>query len=322
MSYLRNIWTDLIERKLWPAALLLLGLAVVVPVAITAGGGSSSTSGSTAKVSLPAPVAVSEAQANPNAALAETVNGASVQRDGRARDPFFVPKVAATTSGAGVTGSATTAKAATTTASATTAPVSTPNTDTTTSSTTTSKSTTTPSTAPAPTTLGITYHVDVQFGPAGQARLYRRLVRLQPLPSRTTPIVAFVGVKDNGKVVTFAPLAPAFIGGSGVCAPSPLKCQLMDLKVGETESFEVDTASDTLKAYTLKIDGVGKHHTTALVAGQVSREGRAMLQHLSLPALDGFAFSPTTGTLVSAREGGGNTLSVFGLASDVSPASH
>ena len=49
----------------------------------------------------------------------------------------------------------------------------------------------------------------------------------------------FRGVTSKGKSATFTLVGEAIPTGAGTCLPSPLQCQAVDLKPGETEQFAV-----------------------------------------------------------------------------------
>ncbi|HWH96259.1 MAG TPA: hypothetical protein VNT03_20520, partial [Baekduia sp.] len=88
MSFLRNILSDLVEKRLWPVAIALVAALVAVPMVL---GGSSD-----AGTATPTPVADASSNGLANhrdAARAEVVSleeqaAGKVQRSGKVRDPF------------------------------------------------------------------------------------------------------------------------------------------------------------------------------------------------------------------------------------------
>ena len=48
MSFFKNVWSDLVERKLWPVAVGLVIALVALPVALGRGGGEASVEASPA----------------------------------------------------------------------------------------------------------------------------------------------------------------------------------------------------------------------------------------------------------------------------------
>src|SRR4051794_33495461 len=94
MPFLRNILKDLVDKRLWPVALLLVGALVAVPVVLGRSGGDTAA---------PPPAPIADA-APGSAAAGSSVNRAAVSLDtepsdrrhldGKVRDPFSAPNVA------------------------------------------------------------------------------------------------------------------------------------------------------------------------------------------------------------------------------------
>jgi hypothetical protein len=330
MSFLRNIGTDLVEKRLWPLV-ALLGAALLAVLAYLAlgggGGGSAAVPAPVAANAVPATgVAVTAALANPNAAVSETTTGAPYQRQAGAHDPF-VPlggappatptSVSPSTAGTATGGSAVTSanrvgtsggSSAATPAPATSAP------------TTLTPPSTTPASpgTPTPAPSAKTHPVDVRFGTVpttvgadgttqqGTPVLvdHANLARLSPLPKAKSPIVVFMGVRPDGRTATFALMHEAILRGDATCRPSALKCQLIDLKAGQKEQLDYVTPSLSVVHYELDLVSVGAGKVGQAAAARFyhreSAAGRKLLQSDFPPGVGLLTFSYRTGSLQTA----------------------
>jgi hypothetical protein len=331
MSFLRNIASDLVEKRLWPLV-ALLGAALLAVLAYLAlgGGGSAAVPAPVAVNATPASgVPVTAALANPNVAVSETTTGARYQRQAGAHDPF-VPlsgaappatqtSVSPASAGAATGGSAVTlAKKVGTSggSSAATPAPSTPAPTTLTPPSTTPPSPSTPT--PTPTPSANTHPVDVRFGTIpttvgadgttqqGTPVLvdHANLARLSPLPNAKSPIVVFMGVRPDGKTATFALMHEAILRGDATCRPSALKCQLIDLKAGQKEQLDYVTPSLSVVHYELDLVSVGAGKVAQAAAVRFyhreSAAGRKLLQSHFPPGVGGLTFSYRTGSLQTA----------------------
>jgi hypothetical protein len=285
MPFLRNILKDLVDKRLWPVALLLVGALVAVPMALGRSAGDTPA---------PAPAPIADA-ATGSAAAGGTVSKAAVSLetessdrrhlDGKVRDPFSAPKVAttrraapkaattaapapapaatspspsATTSGSGSGGTGTTAPSTGTAPSSGSTP-SKPR-------TTTPKPKTTP-TAPKADDAADTYHVSLRIGVVkadGTADLktHRDVARLSPLPSVTDPFFVYLGVIETAttheKRAVFLVSSDATPNGEGACHPTKNDCEAVELGVGETAYFDYTAPSGLVTQYQLELAGIHK----------------------------------------------------------------
>lgn len=81
----------------------------------------------------------------------------------------------------------------------------------------------------------------MRFGLAGSELELRRVPELAPLPSRTSPVVVYMGqTKDEeAAFLVSADVVPS----GGRCSPDPKVCSTLYLKVGETVSLTVSTTA-------------------------------------------------------------------------------
>jgi hypothetical protein len=300
MSFLRNLVSDLVEKRLWPVALLLVGALVAVPF-VLGGGGSEADTAATAT-----PPATATATAT-TIRVSEDTNVATIAPTGAKHNPFKQPKAE---------------KAATADESATTTPSTSEATPTSgdTSSTggTTTPSTSTPSTTTTPPSDSTTtpktdentkaIRVDLSFGEPGSSKQkdHTDIARLSALPSADKPIVIFLGVKKDKKTATFLISSDATATGDGTCKPSATNCQTIEMQEGDSTFLDIDLGAG-VRQFRLDVDRIGEvdketseKATTARARASVA--GRAYLRsaiesgEVSLSGLD---FSEKTGTLTS-----------------------
>ena len=64
--------------------------------------------------------------------------------------------------------------------------------------------------------------------------------RLDPLPSPEDPLLVYLGVTDRGDAAVFMVDAGVTVDGDARCRPAPDDCQTFELEAGETEFIEVE----------------------------------------------------------------------------------
>ena len=239
MNAVKSTWHQLVNRRLWPVAVVLLVALVAIPVVLA-------RDPEAAEVPAPAPVAgtnVDDSLATP------VVAEAAAEDDGRRRrvlgvrkDPFKPAPVkkpepttqqatAPTTGGSPDPGYSTT----------TIKPPSFPG----------SSGGSMPSPLPYPIPAPAapekkTYpanSVIVRFGDATSDSLERMLLpKLAPLGGEgedETPVLIYMGPTKDGKRAKFLVEASVEVDGDGVCKPHPSSCEVVELAVGETEFLDV-----------------------------------------------------------------------------------
>ncbi len=113
----------------------------------------------------------------------------------------------------------------------------------------------------------------------------RAVPRLTPLPSSSSPFFVFLGVKDDGKTLVFLVSSDAKATGDGTCKPSKTNCETIELKVGDTEFFDLTTDAgveqyqmDIIKLSKLKASSSAKGASAALAAAKASKADRRLLR--------------------------------------------
>ena len=282
MKQLRDILSDLVERRLWPVALALVVALVAVPIVLGRGGAS-------VPPATPATGATADADTGSTAGTAEkaevtldTTEPAEHETADTVRSPFKAPTIKitkttsadttpaepASTSSASTSGGATAVTPVATDAGSTSSGATTTTTDTTSSSG--SDTTTTPTTSKPKTTTGVaedakdTYHVSVRFGlDGGELTTTRDVARLSPLPSATDPFFVYLGVLETTatkkeKRAVFVVTSDAAPNGEGACHPTKNDCESVELTVGQTVYFDYTDATGKVSQYELQLAGIHK----------------------------------------------------------------
>jgi hypothetical protein len=228
MSFARNILRDLVDRKLWPIALLMVIAIVAIPVLL--GGGSK-----TAADEESLPVAPATA-ANASSAV-ELLGPPSVRkRAGKVVDPFRRRKAAEPNS------TTTTTPAEDTSSAGTTAPG-------------TGGAAAPQKSAPSP----FVYRTTVRFGASDSAKA-RRISRLTPLGSLLDPAALFLGIEADGKHALFLLGADTKSVGEASCREKT--CRVISLSVGETQILDVTPKDAAPAQFELKVTKI-KHQKLA-----------------------------------------------------------
>jgi hypothetical protein len=317
VSGVRGILRDLVERKLWPIAVLLLVGAVAVPVYLGRSSGDAAT--------LPANKLQADAGKTSKAAvkLDEDPTGDD-DRPGGVRNPFkqlHVPKKAAAP------------------APADKAP------DADQPSGSGGSDGNEPPLAPGgtggsgdggskPKSSGDpldVYHLSLRFGraEASQLKTYHDVARLSPLPTADNPFFVYTGVLKDGKTAVFLLSSDATATGDGHCRPSPKSCQTIEVKEGDTEFFDL-TVGGTAVQYQLDVVKVFKKGASSAVAAAASHErhsnaGANMLRKAhrvgssAFKGASSYRWLPDSGVLVRTPKQAKARASVNGAAA-ASPA--
>ena len=80
----------------------------------------------------------------------------------------------------------------------------------------------------------------VRFGDATSEKLEKFAVRkLGPVPDDELPLLVYMGLTKDGKKAKFLVDAAIEADGDGTCRPHPANCETIELAVGETEFLDV-----------------------------------------------------------------------------------
>jgi hypothetical protein len=333
----QNLVRELVERRLWPVAVLLAVALAAVPVLL------GRPADDAAAPAVPAPPATQADTAVEKAEVSvDTAVPAIRERAGAVRNPFAAPKskrakkeqaaapAAPSTAASGSDATPAPSTSTTSTGSGSSGASSDSGSGSTSSGSgsgsTGSGSTPTPKptpkkTAPKATTTAPkaddakdTYHVDLQFGVNGaQPKTIDDVARLSPLPSLTDPFFVFLGVietKAHEKRAVFLVSSDATPNGEGSCHPTKTDCESVELAVGQTAFFDYVAPDGTATQYQLQLEKIRRTEVRAeaTAAAAVARHSIAGAELLRDAAVRGAAagarayrYVPAVGLLVRAK---------------------
>ncbi|MFL5817914.1 MAG: hypothetical protein ACJ76L_09960 [Conexibacter sp.] len=287
MRPVRNVWSELVERRLWPVALLLVAALVAVPVLLA-----KSPPPTTEEAAPAAVAAAASAAALPGGeAVVSVAQGDEPDAPlrGHAKNPFRQQHVQADSSA--------TASSATVTAGA-------PNSGSGNSGASSggtgdsgSGGGAQPAPQPQPQPTFAYATVDARFGHAGQRlRVIRDIPRLTPLPNANHPIVVFLGTRRDRETAVFLVSTDVHVQGLGQCVPSHKDCEAIELHEGETALLDFTEADGRVEQYELDLDDVSIHTTTSKAVAQrayarTSRLGKLLVGGSVRSSADGTARS-------------------------------
>ena len=314
MKFLRTLHTDLRERQIFPAVVLLAVLAVAIPI-----GASILLS----KVGAPPPVSIIEprvvlpkgvvAPSKELAALTTVTPVSSITRRGSEPNPFregggssggstpagSTPAKAATTTKAKSTTTTTPAKTtpvkttpATTTPAATTPAKTKPATGSTTPSGSSGGSgitpaTTTPTTGPASLKSTQAYSVNIDTKDANGLHVLTDVVRLAPLPAAESPELIYLGVLQGGKKVAFLFTNSVKVsnqtGTQLTCLPSANDCQIVELSPGQGMKLAPASNTALITTFTFALMSIGVTDYSSAGAAQQARDAVSTAGQTLLP---------------------------------------
>jgi hypothetical protein len=299
-AILLSTWRQLVQRKLAPVAIVLVGAIVAIPVLLAK---------NPPAAPAPAPVkhdagAANPATATPIVTLASDAENARRRRVlGSSKNPFTpapvkIAAVKTTTAVTAVTtpglpnlptGGSTTSGGTATTPAAPAPSTSTPATGTT----------------PAPPKKYELYSIAVRFGDSSSDTLDKiNLGRDKPLPDAKNPILVYLGVEKGAKRAIFMVDSSVTPQGDGTCAPSPADCETVHLHEGDTEFFDVKDATGNVTAqYELDLVKIRTATTTSASKAAKSRASvsaagrRAVRAHEAKVGPLRYRYDAATGTV-------------------------
>ena len=314
MSVPRNMLKELLERKLWPIALVLIIALVAVPVLLT-------KEAPTDIVTPPTgPLPYSSGTTLPAISVQTTPGNSKLT--GKGRNPFTPQQVATTTTTAAVvptttttastgasTGTATVSAGAGSSSTAS-GPSSAPATPAPAPVTSSTPTTTTPApSTPASTGLTATqsYHVSLAITTSGGGvNTIDPLERLSILPSKQQPMLVELGVLQGGHSVLFAVEPGTVVSGAGTCTPGPIDCEIVTLNPGQTEGISKQAGSGSTPVALFSVNSITVDQHPSVAAANQARQtasdvGRELLSRSPLSALSLFQYDPSVGAVVDLR---------------------
>jgi len=319
-AFLRNVWNDLVEKKLWPVAIVLVAALVALPLTLgRVGGGETPVAGA----------GVPAADGKTDFTAYDGVDDAKVSDSGD-RDVFDAPaeaKPKPASRGGGTTGS--TAGSADAGAGTSASPStggagwgadvpagSIPGLD-------------DVGVVPVGGTAAPTkddsddlaaYSVDIKFGQGATLASRKDIARLAPLPSVENPFFVYLGVLADGKTASFLVSSDAQATGDAKCLPSPQDCQRIEMEAGDTEFLDVVTPEGKTEQYQLDVTKVARVEKSSAEAAAAARaressQGRAILRaavETKQVDLSGLAYSRELGLVIPSGAKQAQASSLFG----------
>ena len=270
MSVLNDTWRFLVQRRLWPVAILLIAAAAAVPMLLSE------------EPAPPPAVPEVAVKADKGAVLATdpiVAPAADGDRAGRRRvlgsrkDPFK-PQATPTPTPKPETAKDV-AVAAPTTGGDATGVGGSPAPD--------SGTPVLPGTTPKKKTYEL-YELDVRFGSTSADLKRRDVKRLKALPSAGNPVLIYLGVLDDKKTAVFLLDSGVIAQGDGACKPSRTSCETIHIQEGETEFFDVVSEDGNSTAqYQLDVIKIRTKTTTSAkqakaAKARVSTKGRQIVR--------------------------------------------
>jgi hypothetical protein len=322
-KFLSSLLTDLRERQILPAVVVLVVLAIAIPIAASVAL-SSSAAPSPLQVT---PVALAPPHGVPAPATEITVaqvapQTKSVVYKGAEPDPFRTAPASASAK----------ASPATTNTSGTAPSTVTKPTPPTTVVTPTKPSTpaepkpsvvksTTPTTGPATLSSKAAYTVDVQTTYGSQKDTLDDVQRLTPLPSNSPAEIVYLGVLQGGQravfLLTGAVPNTLKLSKSVTCFPTRAECEIAVLNPGDQVEVLPAAGQKGVKSFTLVLGDISdESYSSAAEAtssrSSVAQSGQLLVSGSSLSELQNFVYHVGLGALVFDAQGGGTTTGASG----------
>ncbi|HVE69231.1 MAG TPA: hypothetical protein VNB64_11680 [Solirubrobacteraceae bacterium] len=239
MSFLHDVWIDLVSKRLWPVAAGLVVALVAIPLVFLQ---------SPAEPKAPPPAFTGAGPAplvtDPAAIAAARPSGPVV---GEAKNPFKQQHVPKTDAGNGAPQSGDGPG----TAGPGSGPTSGGPVDSAGSGPSTGGGGRAPS-RPRRSAGDGEPRIKVRFGPSDGRRRVRTLSPGSPLPSANNATLVFIEV-GRGKRIEFIVSSDAAPQGDGACKPSNDACAQLFVRPGDTEFFDVTRASGAVVQYQLDV---------------------------------------------------------------------
>ena len=324
MNDLAAPFRQLVERRLWPVAVLLVAALAAVPFLLAKSGSDDAVPGPTASTSAAQGetqpiVSVASADVrekdrkvlgaakNPFRPAIKAKKAKAVKSDASTPTSVNAGGDSATSGGGGATGSTGSTGGATTPATPSVPLVPTG-----------------PSTTPLATFE--LYSLVVRFGETSGEPAVKNLKRLKGLPAGS-PKLVYLGLLKDHKTAVFLVDAAAKIQGDGHCEPSPEDCQTLRMKAGDTVFATVDQPTGGTKQFELDLVKVitRKTHSSAVATKarvSTAKGGREALRS-NLGRIGRYRYSSRSGVLkvLGAKAWKASAAKASAAAAAATPAS-
>jgi hypothetical protein len=279
MSVITDTVRFLLQRKLWPVAILMIAAAVAVPTLLgeepppPATAPAAGVKGDKAAVLATEPIVAPAADADRSGRRQVLGSSKNPFKPQVTPTPTPKPKVLKPATGAQTGATPGTGGSS---VGASPAPSNSP----------TLPSGTTP---PAKKKTYELNELSVRFGSSEATQPPRKDVkRLQALPSSATPVLIYLGVLKDKKTAVFLLDSGVVAQGDGTCMPTRTSCETIHIKEGETEFFDVATEDDSgtegggtqyqLDVLTIREKSTTSAKQASKSIARVSKSGRKILR--------------------------------------------
>jgi hypothetical protein len=147
------------------------------------------------------------------------------------------------------------------------------------------------------------FQLKIRFGSTASTDLANRSVkRLTALPRMADPVLVYMGLKQDKRTAVFLVDANTLVVGDGKCVPAPTNCQNLELKKGQTAFVDVlDATGKSVDQYQLDYVKVLRRTVTDAKAAKVARRavakgGRDALR-ANMGRVNGWMYDDKTGVL-------------------------
>jgi hypothetical protein len=126
--------------------------------------------------------------------------------------------------------------------------------------------------------------IDVRFGHTGAPlQKLEDVRRLTPLPRTSHPVVIFLGMRHDRETAVFMLSTDVKVQGLGRCVPSRSVCEAIELRRGDTVLMHYTTTDGTVTQYELDLVDVVQHTTASQATAsrayaRASRQGHRLLR--------------------------------------------
>jgi hypothetical protein len=251
----RNVFQDLVERRLWPIALVLVLALVAIPVLLSRPAASEPGAAAVTPPATPAVGSGGSLSAFQPVVNTEGSKSSEIRKrlaGFNSKDPFKVQGLPKPGSATGqLTAPGATGEVSGATGTDTVTGTAAPGTSGTAGSGESTSGSGDSTGSGAPTLTYFTYTVDLRFGKADNLDK-KNVEQFRALPSSEDPVVVFMGVKTDGKTAVFLVSSASGTTGEGNCEPDDT-CTFLYMKEDQQQTFEAVDASDQVVTYVLKL---------------------------------------------------------------------
>ena len=306
MSFARKVIQDLVEKRLWPVALLMVLALVAIPVI---GGGGGDPAPGAAKPALP----IAPGDAVDSKPVLDPVGPPSVRkRDGTNVDPFrrqpkaketSTPTTATASGSEGASGLGSSGGAGGSDLGSADTGTGAPAQD----DSTATQDDSTKSDVKKSDPKRSVYRTTVRWSSGDPAKA-RRILRLTPLGSLDTSALLYLGVDEDGKRALFLLGLGATSIGDAKCPNDD--CRIISLAKGDTQTVALQPAGAAATQFELKLVSIKRDELTTAARASKSRakersKGRDILRSLiqdaaTAHAIGAFAYDRGKGVMVEA----------------------